>query len=327
MKILLKIAFLFALSIILVSCKESGASEDSVFVSSETTAEFQNESFESLEPNDSSEQNESSEDNDFSDFFESNDPNGSSEIGESSEMINSEQTESSEEAISEDPVSIEESSDELEKVEAEGFVLLAEAIPDVILEVRYYSTYNFVGDRIDGYEEPCLLITKDAAESLKKVNDELLEKGYRLKIFDAYRPVMAVEHFVRWSKDLSDEKMKTYFYPDIEKSVLFQKGFIAKKSGHSRGSTVDLTLFCNETGKEVDMGGTFDFFGEISHTYQTEGLTQQQIDNRTLLRETMIKYGFKPAKNEWWHFTLKNEPFPDTYFNFPVNSRVVKPNN
>ena len=146
-----------------------------------------------------------------------------------------------------------------------GFVELAEAVPDVILEVRYYSTYNFVGDRIDGYEAPCVLMTREAAAALKAVSDDVMAQGYRLKVYDAYRPQMAVSHFVRWAEDLEDTRMKPYFYPNETKDVLFEKGYIAAKSGHSRGSTIDLTLFDMATGKEVDMGGTFDYFGLESH--------------------------------------------------------------
>ena len=203
------------------------------------------------------------------------------------------------------------------------FVLVSEYVPDAILEIRYYSTYNFVGDRINGYEEPVALITKDAAIALKAVSDDLKAKGYRLKIYDAYRPQKAVTHFMNWAKDLNDARMKEYFYPDLDKSVLFDKGYIAEKSGHSRGSTVDLTLFDMKTGKEVDMGGTFDFFGELSHP-DYKNITKEQYNNRMILREAMIAHGFKPLNEEWWHFTLKDEPYPDTYFDFPVNSESVK---
>ena len=203
------------------------------------------------------------------------------------------------------------------------FVLLSEYVPDAILEIRYYSTYNFVGDRIDGYEEPVALLTKEAATALKAVSDDLKSKGYRLKIYDAYRPQKAVTHFMNWAKDLDDTRMKEYFYPDLDKSVLFDQGYIAEKSGHSRGSTVDLTLFDMETEKEVDMGGTFDFFGELSHP-DYENITEEQYNNRMILREAMIAHGFKPLSTEWWHFTLKDEPYPDTYFTFPVNSNSVE---
>ena len=158
--------------------------------------------------------------------------------------------------------------------DSSGFVKLAEAVPDVILEIRYYSTYNFVGERIDGYE-------------------------------------------AEWAKDLKDTRMKEYFYPEEDKSVLFDKGYIDYKSGHSRGSTLDLTLFDMRTEKEVDMGGTFDYFGLKSHP-SYKGLTPAQYNNRMILREAMMKHGFKPLVEEWWHFTLKDEPYPDTYFDFPV---------
>ena len=206
--------------------------------------------------------------------------------------------------------------------DSSDFVLLSEAVPDAILEIRYYSTYNFVGDRIEGYEEPCALLTKEAASALKKVSDDLVAKGYRLKIFDAYRPQKAVTHFMNWAKDINDTRMKKYFYPDLDKSVLFDQGYIAEKSGHSRGSTVDLTLFDMNTEKEVDMGGTFDYFGELSHPDYT-GITAKQYQNRMILREAMLSNGFKPLVEEWWHFTLENEPFPDTYFTFPVSSKSV----
>ena len=208
--------------------------------------------------------------------------------------------------------------------DASDFVLISEAVPDVILEIRYYSTYNFVGKRIDGYEEPLAFLTKEAAAALKQASDELVAKGYRLKIYDAYRPQMAVTNFKNWALDAEDTKMKEYFYPELEKDVLFPQGYIAEHSGHSRGSTVDLTLFDMKTEKELDMGGTFDYFGELSHPDYKEGLTEQQYANRMLLRETMLAHGFKPLPEEWWHFTLEKEPYPETYFTFPINSEALK---
>ncbi len=204
-----------------------------------------------------------------------------------------------------------------------GFVLLTDVVPDAILEIRYYSTFNFVGDRIDGYEQPTALITKEAANALKKVSDQLKEQGYLIKVFDVYRPQKAVTNFMNWAKDVDDTRMKEYFYPDLEKDTLFEQGYIAEKSGHSRGSTIDLTLFDMKSGKEVDMGGTFDFFGEISHPDYT-GITAEQYNNRMILRKAMVDNGFKPLEEEWWHFTLENEPYPDTYFTFPVNENLVK---
>lgn len=206
--------------------------------------------------------------------------------------------------------------------DASDFVLLSEAVPDAILEIRYYSTYNFIGDRIEGYEQPVALLTKEAAAALKEVSDDVMSQGYRLKIFDAYRPQKAVTHFMRWALDVNDTRMKEYFYPELEKDVLFPQGYIAEHSGHSRGSTVDLTLFDMASGREVDMGGTFDYFGELSHPDYT-GITEEQYANRMILREAMLAHGFKPLPEEWWHFTLENEPYPSTYFTFPINSDVL----
>ncbi len=198
------------------------------------------------------------------------------------------------------------------------FVLLADVCPDIIQEIRYYTTYNFVGERIPGYERPVAYLTRQAADSLKLVCDDLKEQGYRLKVFDAYRPQMAVDFFVRWGSDLEDQRMKEYFYPDCPKSELFRRGYIAHKSGHTRGSTLDLTLFDMKTEREVDMGGTYDFLGETSHYNYSRGLTRDQINHRRLLREAMMRHGFKPIAVEWWHFTLRNEPYPDHYFTFPI---------
>ena len=225
----------------------------------------------------------------------------------------------------------------------EYFVSVTDAVPDVILEIRYFSTYNFVGSRVDGYLAPTALMTRIAADSLRAASDEAMRLGYRFKIYDAYRPQMAVDHFVRWAADLTAAEMKPYFYPDVDKSVLFDEGYIAAKSGHTRGSTVDLTLVDMATGKELDMGGVFDWFGIESHpdycgdpdTQEFKGktgcarkrmvrkgldpgLSQEQFNNRMILRSLMLRHGFKPIDSEWWHFTLKNEPFPDTYFTFPV---------
>ena len=203
--------------------------------------------------------------------------------------------------------------------DSSDFVLLADVVPDIIQEIRYYSTYNFVGDRVDGYTQPVALMTKEAAIALKAVSDDVMQYGYRLKVYDAYRPQKAVDNFVRWAEDIGDTRMKDYFYPLEDKTVLFDKGYIALYSGHSRGSTVDLTLFDMRTGKEVDMGGTFDYFGLKSHPDYVGDLTQQQIDNRNFLRDAMLRHGFKPLEEEWWHFTLRDEPYPDTYFTFDSN--------
>ena len=204
-----------------------------------------------------------------------------------------------------------------------GFVVLADFIPGIVQEIRYHSTYNFIGDRIDGYEEPVALLTIEAARALKDVANELNVQGYRLKVFDAYRPATAVKHFVLWGIEDTDVRMKPYFYPDLVKQELFVKGYIASRSSHSRGSTVDLTLLDMETGKEVDMGSPFDFFGPISHPDYT-GITEEQYQNRMTLRNAMVRNGFVPLSVEWWHFTLKDEPYPDTYFDFPVSGAYLR---
>ena len=204
-----------------------------------------------------------------------------------------------------------------------GFVLLADYVPQIVQEIRYYSTYNFIGDRIDGYEEPCALLTIEAARALKAVSSEMIVQGYRLKIFDAYRPACAVKHFVLWGIEDQDLRMKPYFYPDLEKQELFAKGYIAKQSSHSRGSAVDITLLDMKTGKELDMGGPFDLFSEVSHP-DYRGITEEQYANRMLLRRAMLRAGFRPIDCEWWHFARENEPFPDTYFEFPVSAAYLK---
>ena len=204
-----------------------------------------------------------------------------------------------------------------------GFVVLADYVPHIVQEIRYYSTYNFIGERIDGYEEPCALLTKEAARALKSVSNEMIVHGYRLKIFDAYRPACAVKHFVLWGIEDQDIRMKPYFYPDLQKQELFEQGYIAKKSSHSRGSTVDLTLLDMSTGKELDMGSPFDLFSVVSHP-DYKGITEQQYENRMMLQRAMVRNGFEPIDCEWWHFTLKDEPYHDTYFEFPVSAEYLR---
>ncbi len=207
-------------------------------------------------------------------------------------------------------------------MDSSAFVLLSDYVPGIVQEIRYFSTYNFIGDRIDGYEEPCAIITKEAARALKKVSNELNVQGYRIKVFDCYRPACAVRQFVMWGIEDTDIRMKEYFYPDIIKQELFSKGYVASRSSHSRGSTIDLTLLDMKTGKEVDMGSPFDMFSEISHP-DYKGITDEQYKNRMTLRNVMMRNGFIPIDCEWWHFTLEDEPFPDTYFEFPVSSSYL----
>lgn len=197
-----------------------------------------------------------------------------------------------------------------------GFVYLDEAIPSVQFDIRYYGDYNFIGKRIDGYNAPFAIMSAEAANALKAVGKDLTAQGYLLKIFDAYRPQKAVNYFASWSKDTKDVKMKKIFYPDVEKEDLFN-GYLAKKSGHSRGSTVDLTIVNAKTGKEIDMGSGFDFLGPVS-THGTKKITAAQTHNRNVLKNAMIKGGFEPYSKEWWHYTLKKEPYPKKYFDFDV---------
>jgi len=201
-----------------------------------------------------------------------------------------------------------------------GFVYLENVIPGITIELRYFSSNNFIRNTIDGYEGPRCIITGKAAAALMNVQIELNENGLGLKIFDAYRPQQAVDHFVRWAKDLSDTLNKNQYYPEVPKSELFERGYISARSGHTRGSTLDLTIIYvagENTGKELDMGTPWDFFSTKSWP-SSELVTAQQKSNRDLLRDVMTKHGFKPLKEEWWHFTLQDEPYPDTYFNFPV---------
>lgn len=198
-----------------------------------------------------------------------------------------------------------------------GFTYLDDVIPDAYYEIRYYGDYNFVGQQVDGYQTHRTVLTEPAAEALLQVHQALLKKGLGLKIYDAYRPQRAVAHFVRWARDLDDTRMKEFFYPDVDKANLFELGYIAEKSGHSRGSTVDLTVIRLDTGEELDMGSGFDFFGPISH-HDTTLINEQQQQNRRLLRDLMEQYGFNAYAEEWWHYTLKEEPYPDQYFDFPI---------
>ncbi|APY09595.1 peptidase M15 [Winogradskyella sp. J14-2] len=199
----------------------------------------------------------------------------------------------------------------------EGFVYVKSVIPDLDVALKYYTTNNFVGDTIDGYKSNRLILTLAAAEKLKLVQEELQEQNLCLLVHDGYRPQRAVNHFVRWAKVLNDTVNKSVFYPDVKKRNLFKAGYIASKSGHSRGSTVDLTIIDGNTGKPLDMGSPFDFFGEQSWV-DYPNITEQQKENRQILQRIMLKHNFRNYPKEWWHFTLRWEPYPKTYFDFEV---------
>ena len=201
-----------------------------------------------------------------------------------------------------------------------GFVYLNDVAPTIVLDMRYTTSENFIGTPIEGYINPVGIATKEAAVALNNVQTDLQRFGLSLKIYDAYRPQRAIDHFVRWAKDLSDVSKQTEYYPKVAKEVLFQDGYIASKSGHSRGSTFDLTLVSVDNKgvpRELDMGTPFDFFDPKSGSEYLD-LTATQRANRLLLKTVMEKQGFKPYPKEWWHFTLKVEPYPDTYFNFVI---------
>lgn len=226
------------------------------------------------------------------------------------------------------------------------FVALRVVAPTIIHDIRYITPHNFVGEPVDGYDQPLCLLTRPAAQALRQAQWKLLRKGYSLKVYDCYRPQRAVDQFVRWAKDLDDEKMKAEFYPQVDKSRLFADGYIAEQSGHSRGSTVDLTIVrlpawptrpyvpgeklvpCYAPKGErfrdnsVDMGTGYDCFDTRSHTDDPR-IQGQQRANRQLLKSTLAEVGFTNLPEEWWHFTHKPELFPDTYFDFPVSWRSV----
>jgi len=201
-----------------------------------------------------------------------------------------------------------------------GFIDARETVSGLVLELRYFSNHNFVGEKVDGYLAERCVMTREAAEALSRVQAELQPFGLGLKVFDAYRPQRAVDHFVRWAEDVDDTRMKAKFYPNVDKRRLIEEGYIAARSGHTRGSTVDVTLVALTDGDEsheLDMGSPYDFFGRESWPAFPD-LTTEQRANRLFLRTLMIRHGFKPYEQEWWHFTLADEPYPETYFDFPI---------
>ncbi|KKQ33024.1 MAG: D-alanyl-D-alanine dipeptidase [candidate division TM6 bacterium GW2011_GWF2_37_49] len=224
-----------------------------------------------------------------------------------------------------------------------GFVYLSEIDPTIIISPRYSTTENFVGKIVDGYKQPVIILTKQAAEALKQVQQEVVKDGYNLVVYDAYRPQRAVNHFMLWSTNIADQTKKSYYYPRVDKDKVFELGYVAARSGHSRGSTVDLTIIKLEKSLHpiqeikrtlldgfeitllddgtVDMGSSFDLFDEASH-HQNNLIEEQFKHLRNYLMTAMIKHGFKPYAEEWWHYTLKNEPYPASedisYFDFEI---------
>ncbi|MFI8348580.1 M15 family metallopeptidase [Streptomyces sp. NPDC085596] len=221
------------------------------------------------------------------------------------------------------------------------FVALSTVDPTIIQEMRYFTPHNFVGERIDGYQQPICVLTRPAAQALHQAQRQLLRQGYSLKVYDCYRPQRAVDHFVRWAEDLDDETMKAEFYPNVDKTRLFADGYIAEKSGHSRGSTMDLTVvklparptrpyvpgrplvscyapkFQRFPDNSLDMGTGFDCFDPLAHTLDPR-IQGPQRANRLLLKNLLENLGFVNLAEEWWHYTYKPEPYPNTYFDFPV---------
>jgi zinc D-Ala-D-Ala dipeptidase len=197
------------------------------------------------------------------------------------------------------------------------FVDASRVVPNLVVDMRYLGADNFVGRRIDGYDKPVCYLTREAAAALAAVARDIERQGLALKVFDCYRPVRAVAHFIRWARDLRDVARRADYYPNVDKRNLFRDGYIAARSGHSRGSTLDLTLVRRDTGRELDMGTPFDYFSPRSAP-GNRTVSVQAHANRQVLAQAMRRRGFIPYSKEWWHFTLRNEPYPNTYFDFPV---------
>lgn len=199
----------------------------------------------------------------------------------------------------------------------DGFVYVDEMVPGLFVDLKYSTSDNFLGEPVDGYEAPRVIAAAPAAAALHAVQEELDLFGLGLHVFDAYRPQQAVNHFIRWARDDSDTSTREKYYPGRSKQQLFDEGYISRRSSHTRGSTFDLTVATLEDDTPLDMGTAFDFFGPASWP-QWPDATPAQKANRLLLRGIMGKHGFEPHDYEWWHFTLVDEHFPDTYFDFPV---------
>lgn len=224
------------------------------------------------------------------------------------------------------------------------FVALQDIDPTVVQDMRYFTAHNFTGDPVDGYPAPLCILTRPAAEALSRAQQDFLERGYTLKVYDCYRPQRAVNDFVAWAADLGDQRMKAEFYPRVDKATLFADGYIAERSGHSRGSTLDVTLVPLPAAQtppyvpgqplldcaapvrfpdnSVDMGTGFDCFDTLSHTLD-QRIDGDQAKNRLLLVEGLARQGFVNYDKEWWHFTLDPEPYPDTFFDFPVDAQSL----
>jgi len=228
-----------------------------------------------------------------------------------------------------------------------AFVSLKDVDPSILIEIRYRTSHNFIGRPIRGYDEPLCILTREAADALRRAQAEVRRRGYTLKVYDCYRPQRAVDEFVRWARDLDDERMKAEFYPRVEKRRLFKEGYIAAKSGHSRGSTMDLTLVRRPPGRQavyrrsqplvdcarpygvrfrdnsIDMGTGYDCFDPLAHTYNGR-IHGVQRRNRLTLKHLLEHEGFKHLPEEWWHFTLRTEPFPETFFDFPIKTSELR---
>lgn len=230
-----------------------------------------------------------------------------------------------------------------DEARTKGFVYLSEVDPTIQVSLRYFGNENFLGKPVDGYQKSVVIMTKPAAEALKKVQADVQKDGYSLVVYDAYRPQRAVNHFMRWSREVQDQAKKGFYYPRVNKADVFELGYVAERSGHSRGSTVDLTLIRNKSKLHkveprdrvlrdgykiqflddgtVDMGSSFDLFDRASH-YENDLIGEKYQKLRMYLKNMMEKHGFKNYSEEWWHFTLKNEPFPAnqdaSYFDFVV---------
>ena len=198
-----------------------------------------------------------------------------------------------------------------------GFVFLDEVIPDVRIDAKYYSDDNFTGANVDGYKANKVVGTVEMALALVKASILAQRQGLGLLLWDGYRPIRAVQRFMEWAIQPDDGKTKQAYYPNVSKMQMISLGYISKKSGHSRGSTIDLSLYYLSTGELLDMGGNFDFM-DISSHHNAKGISHTAATNRSLLQSIMEKSGFIPYENEWWHYTLKDEPYPTTYFDFVI---------